>query len=136
MGQLPADLRASCSAYADTAATCRLTDGTVVLYQLFDTATEAHEDVVNGKEPAPGGTSCPPPSAPPADTSVVCNYAAGAETGAAAFTQTVKDSQRFYDVRWSPDAHPRLRGFMSTENTTAQDWESLRSNWTRLAAMH
>ena len=60
----------------------------------------------------------------------------GAETGVAAFSQTVKLPEQFYEVRWNPDAHPRLRGVMTTDNTTAQDWESLRSNWTRLAGMH
>ena len=135
MGQLPADLRASCSADTDISAICRLTDGTVVHYRLFDTATEAHADVVNGDEPTPGSTPCPP-SAPAAETSTVCRYEFGAETGVAAFSHTVKDPQRIYAVRWNPDAHPRLRGVMSTENTTVQDWESLRSNWTRLAGMH
>ena len=53
----------------------------------------------------------------------------------AAFSQTVKPPERFYGVRWNPDAHPRLSGAMTTKNTTAQDWESLRSNWTRLAEM-
>jgi TIR domain len=132
MGQLPADLRASCSAYADTAATCRLTDGTVVLYQLFDADLEARKDVVNGNEPAP---NCPP-SAPAAEGTVVCRYTAGAETGVAAFSHTVLQSRRVYEVRWIPDAHPRLRGVITTKNTTAQDWESLQSNWTRLAEMH
>ena len=112
-----------------------LPDGTVVFYRLFDTATEARADVVNGNELAPNGTPCPPPSAPPAETPVVCSYEAGAETGVAAFSQTVKPPERFYGVRWNPDAHPRLSGAMTTENTTAQDWESLRSNWTRLAEM-
>ena len=131
MGQLPADPSASCSA-TDTSATCSLTDGTVVFYRLFDTAAEAHADVVKGNEPTPNGC---PPSAPAAGTSVVCRYAVGAETGMAAFSHIVKDPQRIYEVRWSPDAHPRLRGVMSTSNTTAQDWESLQSNWTRLAGM-
>jgi WD40 repeat protein len=135
MGQLPAGMRRSCSAYTETSASCTLPDGTIVSYQLFDTATEAHEDVANRKEPAPRGTPCPPPSAPPADTSVVCNYAVGAKTGVAEFTQTV-NPQRLYEVSWSPDAHPRLSGFMSTEDAPAQDWESLRYNWARLAAMH
>jgi len=134
MGELPADLRASCSATTDTSATCRMTDGTVVLYNLYGTATEAHADVVNENEQAPTGTPCPP-SAPPAET-VVCSYEVSAETGVAAFTQTVLAPKRFYGVRWNPATHPRLRGAMTTDNTTAQDWESLRSNWTRLAGMH
>jgi WD40 repeat protein len=134
-GQLPADLRPSCSATTDTSATCRLTDGTVVFYHLFDTATEANADVVNGDEPAPNGTPCPP-SAPAAETSGVCRYAVGRVTGVAAFSHIVKDPQRFYEVRWSPDAQPRLRGVMSTANTTAQDWENLKSNWTRVTGMH
>jgi hypothetical protein len=132
MGQLPADLRASCSDYADTAATCRLTDGTVVLYQLFDTDLEARKDVVNGNEPEP---NCPT-SAPAAGNTVVCRYAVGAETGVAAFSHTVLQSRRGYEVRWIPGPHPRLRGVITTKNTTAQDWESLQSNWTRLAGMH
>jgi hypothetical protein len=89
MDQLPADLRARCSA-KDTSATCRLRDGTLVSYNVFEPDTEAHADVVNGNEPAPNGTPCPPPSAPPADTPVVCSYEAGTETGVAAFSQTVK----------------------------------------------
>ena len=108
MGQLPADLRASCSASTDTSATCRLPDGTVVFYRLFDTATEARADVVNGNELAPNGTPCPPSAAPPAETPVVCSYEVGAETGVAAFSQTVQRPQRFYEVRWNPNAHPRL----------------------------
>ena len=134
MGQLPAGLRASCSADTDTSATCSLTDGTVVFYDLFDTATEAHADVANGGEPASNGTPCPPP--PAADSSVVCRYAVGAETGVAAFSHTVKPPQRIYQIRWRPDAHPLLRGVITTADTTAQDRESLRSNWTRLAGMH
>ena len=57
----------------------------------------------------------------------------------AAFSHTVQDPKRIYEVRWISDAHPRLRGVMTTKttkNTTAQDWERLRSNWTRLAGMH
>jgi tetratricopeptide (TPR) repeat protein len=132
MGELPADLRRSCSASTDTSATCG-TDGGVVFYRLFATPAEARAGVVNKNKLAPNGTPCPPPSAPPPETPVVCSYKAGAETGVAAFSQTVQPPQRFYGVRWSPTAHPRLRGDMTT--TTAQDWESLRSNWTRLAAM-
>jgi hypothetical protein len=60
MGQLPANVRAGCSTTDNTSAICRLTDGTVVFYRLFDTATEAHADVVNGNEQAPNGTPCPP----------------------------------------------------------------------------
>jgi len=47
----------------------------------------------------------------------------------------VKLPAQFYEVRWNPNAHPRLRGLMTRDNTTAKDWESLRSNWTRLAGM-
>jgi tetratricopeptide (TPR) repeat protein len=133
MGQLP-DPSASCSA-TDTAATCRLTDGTVVFFRLFDTPTDANADVVGGKEQAPNGTACPPSAAPAPGDSVVCPYTVGAETGIAAFTHTVKDTHRFYEVRWIPEAHPRLRGEMTTANTNAQDWETLQSNWTRLAGM-
>ena len=139
MDQLPADLRATCSANPtnpDNAATCLLPDDTVVFYRLFDTATEAHEDVVNGDESPPNGTPCPPSDAPGAETPVVCSYEVDAETGVAAFSHTVKDPLRIYEVRWIPEAHPRLRGQMSTKNDTGQDWERLRSNWTRLAGMH
>ena len=73
MGQLPADLRASCSAYARTAATCSLTDGTYVLYQLFGTDLEARKDVVKENEPK---SNCPT-SAPAAGNTVVCRYAVG-----------------------------------------------------------
>jgi len=132
MDQLPADLRGSCSPYADTAATCSLPDGTWVLYQLFGTDLEARKDVVKGKEPE---SNCPT-SAPAAETQVVCSYTVGAETGVAAFSHTVLQSRRVYEVRWIPGSHPRLRGLITTTNTTAQDWESLQSNWKRLAEMH
>ncbi len=79
---------------------------------------------------------CPPSAAPAAETPVVCRYEVGGETGVAAFRHTVKDPQRFYEVRWSPESNPRLRGFISTKNATEQDWEKLRSNWTELAGMH
>jgi hypothetical protein len=134
MGQLPAALRGSCTATTDTSATCRVTDGTIVFFRLFDSVTEVRADVMKGNEPAPDVTPCPP-SAPAAETSVVCRYAIGAETGVAAFSHIMKDPQRFYECRWSPDAHPLLRGVMSTADTTPQDWESLQSNWTRLAGM-
>jgi tetratricopeptide (TPR) repeat protein len=134
MDQLPADLRHSCSATTDTAATC-LIDGTVVFFRLFDTPADANADVVQGNELPPNGTPCPQ-SGPAAGTSVVCRYEVGAETGTAAFRHTVKDTRRFYEVRWRPEAQPRLRGQMSMTNATAQDWENLRSNWTRLAGMH
>jgi outer membrane protein assembly factor BamD (BamD/ComL family) len=133
MGQLPPDLRASCSAKG-TSATCLLPDRTVVLYRLFDSAAAARTDVVNGNELAPNGTPCPPSA--PVETTIVCSYVVGAETGVAAFSQTVKLPAQFYEVRWNPNAHPRLRGVMTRDNTTAQDWESLLSNWTRLAGMH
>jgi hypothetical protein len=136
MGELPADLRTSCKATTETSAICHLTNGTVVFYRLFDTPTEAKADVVYGNEPAPSGAPCPPSAAPAAGDSVVCPYVVDAETGTAAFSHTVKDVQRFYEVRWSPDAEPRLRGVMSTTNTTPQDWESLLATWKRLAGMH
>jgi hypothetical protein len=136
LGQLPADLRASCTATGTSSATCWLADGTVVFYQLFATDAVAHADVVNGDEQAPAGTPCPPSAAPAAETPVVCRYESGGETGVAAFRRTVKDPRRFYEVRWSPESNPRLRGSMSTEHATEQDWEKLRSNWTELAGMH
>jgi hypothetical protein len=133
MGQLPADLRRSCSAKG-TSATCLMPDKTVVFYRLFNTAAAARADVVNGKELAPNGTPCPPSAL--VETTIVCSYTVGAETGVAAFSQTVKLPEQSYGVRWNPESHPRLRGAMGTDNTTAQDWESLLSNWTRLAGMH
>jgi TIR domain len=132
MGELPADLRPSCLPSTDTSATCR-TNGTTVLYRLFDSAAEARADVVNGNKLAPNGTPCPPPAL--VENPIVCRYAFGAETGVAAFSQTVKPPEQFYWVRWNPDAHPQLSGAMFTKNATAQDWESLQSNWTRLAGM-
>jgi TIR domain len=134
MGQLPADLRASCSAPTNTSAICRLPDGNVVSYRLFASAAEARADVVNGNELAPNGTPCPPSAL--VESPIVCSYGFGAKTGVAAFSQTVKPPERFYGVRWNPAAHPQLSGAMTTKNTTEQDWESLRSNWTRLAAMN
>jgi hypothetical protein len=132
MDQLPADLRASCRAKG-TSATCRLPDGNVVSYRLFASAAEARADVVNGNELAPIGTPCPPSAL--VESPIVCSYTSGAETGVAAFSQTVKPPEQFYGVRWNPDAHPQLSGAMFTKNATAQDWESLQSNWTRLAGM-
>ena len=132
MGELPADLRRSCSAKG-TSATCLMPDKTVVFYRLFNTAAAARADVVNGKELAPNGTPCPPSAL--VETTIVCSYTVGAETGVAAFSQTVKPPEQFYGVRWNPAAHPQLSGAMFTKNATAQDWESLQSNWTRLAGM-
>lgn len=132
MDQLPADLRASCRANG-TSATCLLPDGNVVSYRLFASAAEARADVVNGNELAPNGTPCPPSAL--VENPIVCSYASGAETGVAAFSETVKPPERFYGVRWNPGAHPHLSGAMFTKNNTAQDWESLRSNWMRLAEM-
>jgi tetratricopeptide (TPR) repeat protein len=134
MDQLPADLRPSCRAKG-TSATCRLPDGTIVLYRLFDTAAEARADVVNGNKLAPTGTPCPPSAL--VETPIVCSYlvGVGAETGVAAFRQTVKPPEQFYGVRWNPATHPQLSGAMFTKNATAQDWESLQSNWRRLAGM-
>jgi hypothetical protein len=137
MGQLPAEIRRSCSAdTATSSASCVLPDRTVVFFNLFDTDTEAREDVVKGKEPAPYGTPCPPSAAPAAETPVVCRYEVDAETGVAEFSQIVQDPRRFYQVRWNPNAHPRLTGWMATKGDSAQEWASLQSNWKRLAGMH
>ena len=61
VGQLP-DTSASCSA-TDTAATCRLTDGTFVFFRLFDTPADANADVVGGRSrrrTAPTARRLPP----------------------------------------------------------------------------
>ena len=81
-------------------------------------------------------TPCPPSAAPPAETPVVCSYEVDAETGVAEFSQIVQDPRRFYQVRWNPNAHPRLTGWMATKGDSAQEWASLQSNWKRLAGMH
>ena len=136
MGQLPAEIRRSCSAdTATSSASCELPGRTVVFFNLFATDTEAREDVVKGK-PAPYGTPCPPSAAPAAETPVVCRYEVDAETGVAEFSQIVQDPRRFYQVRWNPNAHPRLTGWMATKGDSAQEWASLQSNWKRLAGMH
>jgi hypothetical protein len=129
---LPNDLRASCTATPDKSATCHLTDGTVVFFHLFDTAAEAKAAVSNGQDIAPDSDPCPP-SAPPANTSVVCRYAVGPETGVAMFGYTAKDVHRYYISRWVPDAEPQLRGEMSTKNANPLDWTTLKANWTQLA---
>jgi Caspase domain len=134
LGRLPNELRASCTANADESATCHLTDGTIVFFRLFGTVDEAYADVVNGYETAPDGDPCPP-SPPSAGAPVVCRYAVGAEKGVAMFSYTVKDPERFYLSRWSPDAMPLLRGEMSTAHADPQDWATLEANWTRLAGM-
>jgi hypothetical protein len=132
MGSLPDDLRASCIA-ADQAATCELKDGTVVLYRLFDTATEAKEEVSNGQPIEPVSHPCPPRD-PPAvvNTSVVCWYAVGTEKGLAMFSYIAKGIQNYFLSRWVSNAEPLLRGEMSTKNADVQDWATLRANWTRL----
>ena len=71
MGQLPADLRRSCSAKG-TSATCLMPDKTVVFYRLFNTAAAARADVVNGKELAPNGLPVRhPPSSRPRSSAVI-----------------------------------------------------------------
>ena len=127
MNHLPANLRASCAA-TDRAATCPLKDGTVVFYRLFDTVTEAKENVTDGQQVEPNSNPCPPPTPPPVNTSVVCRYAVGPERGLAMFSYTAKDAHRIYIARWVPDAEPRLRGEMSTENASQMDWETLEEN--------
>jgi TIR domain len=131
MNHLPDSLRASCAA-TDRAATCHLKDGTVVFYRLFDTVTEAKENVSDGHQVEPDSNPCPPPTPPPVNTSVVCRYAVGPETGLAMFSYTAKDAHRIYISRWVPDAEPRLRGEMSTENANQTDWETLEKNLTEL----
>ena len=131
MGHLPDDLRANCDAAADNAATCYLTDGTVVFFRLFDTAAEAEADVVNGAEMAPAGQPCPP-SALSVNTSVVCRYAVGAEKGTAMFGYTAKGDHRYFISRWVAEAEPMLRGEMASKTADPADWTSLEDNWNRL----
>ena len=133
MRHLPNDLLTSCTATTDKSATCHLTDGTVVFFRLFDTATQAITDVMNGQQIAPDNQPCPP-SAPPDDTPIVCRYAVGPKKGLAMFGYTAKDVQRYYVSRWVSDAEPRLRGEMSTENADPLDWTVLEANWNRLAS--
>jgi hypothetical protein len=131
MDHLPNGLRASCTADTDKSANCQLKDGTIVLFRLFDTASEAQADVTNGYEIAPDSNPCPP-SAPPVNTSV-CRYAVGPEKGLAMFGYTAKDADSEYLARWVPDAEPMLRGAMSTKNANPLDWTTLETNWTQLA---
>jgi hypothetical protein len=132
MSSLPDDLRARCTA-ADKAATCHLKDGTVVFYRLFDTVTEAKEEVSIGQPIEPISHPCPPRD-PPAvvNTSVVCWYAVGTDKGLAMFGYIGKGTQSYFISRWVPNAEPLLRGEMSTKNAELQDWTTLRANWTRL----
>jgi hypothetical protein len=132
-GHLPNDLRTSCTAAGDKAATCHLTDGTVVFFRLFDTAGEAQADVLTGYQVPQGNEPCPPP-APPANTSV-CRYAVEPENekGLAMFGYTAKGTNMYYVSRWVADAEPLLRGEMSTKSATALDWANLKENWTQLA---
>ena len=131
MNHLPDDLRASCAA-TDKAATCHLKDGTVVFYRLFDTVTEAKEDVSNGQQIEPDSHTCPPSAPPPVNTPVVCRYAVGPEKGLAMFSYAARDARRTYISRWVTDAEPLLRGEMSTKNANPLDWTTLEANWTRL----
>jgi hypothetical protein len=132
MSSLPDDLRARCTA-ADKAATCHLEDGTVVFYRLFDTVTEAKEEVSNGQPVESISHPCPPRD-PPAvvNTSVVCWYAVGTDKGLAMFGNTAKGTQSYFISRWVPNAEPLLRGEMSTKSAELQDWITLRANWTWL----
>jgi TIR domain len=133
VGHLPKDLRASCTATTDKSATCHLTDGTVVFFRLFDTASQAQADVVNGYQIASDSDPCPP-SAPPVNTSV-CRYVVEPENekGLAMFSYTAKDANRYYVSRWVSNAEPLLRGEMSTKSASPLDWTTLEANWTRLA---
>ena len=134
MAHLPRDLRATCTANADTSATCHLPNGTVVFYSLFDTTAEADADVVDENAMIPSGDPCPPYS-PSAETPIVCRYSVGAETGVVMFSYTAKPPHYFYLCRWIADAEPLLRGEMSTMNADPQDWTNLQADWTRLAGM-
>jgi hypothetical protein len=131
MSRLPDDLRASCTA-TDKTATCRLKDGTVVFYRLFDTVTKAKEDVINRQQIEPAGYRCPPAAPPPVNTTVVCHYATGPDKGLAMFSYTTKGTQRYYISRWVPDAEPLLQGEMSTKTANPQDWTALVDNWEKL----
>jgi hypothetical protein len=143
MGHLPEDLRTSCTAGTDNAATCQLSDRTVVLFRLFDTAAEANAAVVGGRPMAPAGDPCPPaPGAATGDQSggtlsvnepVVCRYAVGPEKGTALFSHTEKDTIHSYLTRWVADAEPLLRGEMATHTANPADWTTLTTNWTQLA---
>jgi hypothetical protein len=133
MSHLPHDLRARCSA-TDEGAACKLEDGTVVLYRLFDTATKARRYVSNGRPIEPIGNQCPPPAPPAAvNTPAVCWYLVGPEKKVLVmFGYTAKGTQRYYISRWVPDAQPLLLGEMSTDNANLQDWTTLKANWTWL----
>ena len=132
MNHLPSDLRAGCENVTDEAATCRLTDGTVVFFRLFDTAAAAEADVVNGYPMASDGSPCPP-SDLSVNAPVVCRYAVGSGKGVAMFAHTVKDTHSIYASRWVSEAEPLLRGEMSTEGADPLNWTTLEANWNRLA---
>jgi len=103
----------------------------VVFYRLFDTAKDAQANVTNGREIAPDNSCLA--SAPPVNTSLVCRYAVGPETGLAMFSYTAKDTRSYYESRWVPDAEPLLRGEMTTTNANPTDWTTLETNWNQLA---
>jgi hypothetical protein len=98
----------------------------VVFYRLFDTVTEAKEDVSNGQ---PISDPCPPLDQP---VDIVCWYAVGPDKGLARFGYTVKGALRYYISRWVSNAEPQLRGWMSTETAEPQDWQTLQANWKQL----
>jgi hypothetical protein len=128
---LPDDLRASCTATSDKAATCRMPDSTVVFFALFDTAADAQANVRNGYPIAPSSDPCPP-SDPPINTSV-CRYAVGNENGLVMFGYTTKGASAFYVSRWVSNAEPLLRGEMTSKHASPSDWTTLEANWTGLA---
>lgn len=134
LDHLPSELRQSCWADTDDSATCKLTDGMLVLFRLFGTADEAHADVVNGTEPTADGEPCPP-SGPSSESAVVCRYSVGSATGVVMFGRTTKGPESFYLSRWIPDAEPLLRGEMSTSDANPQDWATVQADWTQLANM-
>ncbi len=133
MSSLPDNVRASCRATSDLAATCSLKDRTVVLYKLHSTVTKAQEDVRNGEPVEPLGNPCPPLIRPTAVAPyVVCRYAVGPDKGLAMFGYVEKGTHRYYIFRWVADGEPRLRGEMSTAHAEQQDWTTLQADWTRL----
>jgi hypothetical protein len=40
----------------------------------------------------------------------------------------------FYQVKWSPAGKP-VTGVFSSKNATSQDWDTLLTNWNKIASM-
>jgi hypothetical protein len=130
--QIPRELRSSCTHDSKTSAICQLDADTSAKYDLFDTADHARAYVQAGV--APNGDPCPLTTPPSGIPSAACKYTSGTQRGVAKFSYINNHGSPFYSATWNPDGK-RVTGFIYSMNANAQDWESLRNNWARLASM-